>query len=76
MRRITVWPGGLVELGTAGGYIAPLSVNLDPHHDPETASLSYWISHRHRLGHSKSELRSEVLLRPALLCNKDTARGT
>ena len=46
VRRITVYPGGLVELGDGGGYIAPLSVNLDPHHEPQTASLSSWVSHR------------------------------
>ena len=48
VRRITVYPGGLVELGAGGGagYIAPLSANLDPHHEPQSASLSYWVSHR------------------------------
>ena len=30
----------------------------------------------HRLIHSQSEIRSEVLLKPALLCHKDTARDT
>ena len=46
VRRITVYPGGWVELDSGAGYIAPLSANLDPHHEPQTASLSYWISHR------------------------------
>ena len=45
-RRITVCPGGLVLVGGGPGYIAPLSANLNPHHDPGSASLSYWVSHR------------------------------
>ena len=44
VRRVEVVPGGRLSL--SGGYIAPLSAHLDPHHDSLTSSLCYWISHK------------------------------
>ena len=38
--------------------------------------VDQFISVRGRLVHSKSEIRSEELLIPALLCHKDTPQGT
>lgn len=45
VEKVLVEPGGQVKTPT-GGYISPLSANLDPHHQPNTSSLGYWVSHK------------------------------